>query len=57
MDKEVVQLTYNGISLSNEINVIRPVPAKRVDLSTMILREIRNTEKDNYHKISLIEGV
>ena len=57
MDKVVVVLMYSGISLSHEINVIRLVAARRVDLGTTILREISHTEKDNYHKISLLEGM
>ena len=56
MDKEVVVLMYNVISLSHEINVIRLVAARRVDLGPMLLSEISHTEKDTYHKISLIEG-
>ena len=57
MDKEVLVLMYNGISLSHEINVIRLVAAWWVDLGTRILSEISHTEKDTYHKISLIEGM
>ena len=57
MDTEVVVLIYNGISLSHEINVIRLEAARRVDLGTTILSEISHTEKDTYHKISLIEGM
>ena len=57
MDKEVGVLMYNGISLSHEINVIRLVVARRVDLGTTILSEISHTEIDTYHKISLIEGM
>ena len=56
MDKEVGVLMYNGISLSHEINVIRLVVARRVDLGTTI-SEISHTEIDTYHKISLIEGM
>ena len=54
MDKEVVVFMYNGISLSQEINVIRLVAALWADLSTMILSEISHREKETYHKISLI---
>ena len=57
MDKEVVVLMYNGISLRHEINVIRLVAAWWVDLGTTILSEITHTEKDTYHKISLIGGM
>ena len=57
MDKEVVVLRHNGISLSHEINVIRLVAAGWVDLGTMTLSEISHREKDTYPKISLIEGM
>ena len=57
MDKEVVDILYNGISLSHYINVIRLVAAWWVDLATKILSEICHTEKDTYYKISLIEGM
>ena len=57
MDTEVVVLMYNGISLSYEINVIRLIAAWWLALGTMILSEISHTEKDTYHKISLIEGM
>ena len=57
MDEEVVVLMYNGISLRHEINVIRLVAARSVDLGTTILSEISHREKDTYHKISLIEGM
>ena len=53
MDKEDVVLLYNGILLSHEINEIRPVAATRVDLGTIILHDISQTEKETYHKISL----
>ena len=57
MDKEVVVLMSNGISLSHEINVIRLVAARSVDSGTTILSEISHTEKDTYPKISLREGM
>ena len=57
MDKADVVLMYNEISLSHEINEIRPVEATRVDLGTIILSEISQTEKETYHKISLIGGI
>ena len=57
MDKEVGVRMYNGISLSHEINVIRLVAARLVDLGSTILSEISHTEKDTYHKISLRVGM
>ena len=47
MDKEIVVLMYNGISLSHEISDIRLVAAGWVDLGTMIQSEISDTEKKN----------
>ena len=44
-DKEVVVPLYNGIILSYEINVIRPVAATWRDLGLIILSDISQTEK------------
>ena len=57
MDKAVVVLMYNGILLSHEINEIGPVAATRLDFGTIILSDISQTEKETYHKISLIGGI
>ena len=38
-------------------NEIKPFAATWMDLGTTILSEISHTEKDTYHKISLIEGM
>ena len=57
VDKEDVVLMYNGILLSHEINEIRLVAATWVDLGTIILSDISQTEKETYHKISLIGGI
>ena len=46
MDKEDMVLMYNGIVLSHEINEIKPVAATRVDLGTIILSDISQTQKD-----------
>ena len=46
MDKEDVILMYNGILVSHEINEIRPVAATRMDLGTIILSDICQTEKE-----------
>ena len=46
MDKEDMVLMYNGILLSHEINEIRPVAATQVNLGTIILSDISQTQKD-----------
>ena len=38
-------------------NEIMPFAATWMDLEIFILSEISHTEKDTYHKISLIEGM
>ena len=54
MDKEVVVLMYNGISLSHEKkNEIMPFSATWMDLEMIILSEVSQTEKDKYHMLSL----
>ena len=57
MDKDDVVHICNGILLSHRMNEIMPFAATQMDLETIILSEIRHTEKDTYHKISLIEGM
>ena len=56
MGKEDVVHIYNGILLSHK-QELNWVICRDVDLGTMILSEISHTEKDTYHKISLIEGM
>ena len=56
MDKEDVVLMDNGILHSHEMNEIRPGAATWMDLDTIILSDISQTEKEIYHKISLIGG-
>ena len=53
MDKEDVVLMNSGILLNNEINEINPVAATQVDLGTIILSDVSQTEKETYHKVSL----
>ena len=57
MDKEDVVIMYNGILLSHEMNEIRRVAATRMELDTIILSDICQTEKETYYKISLICGI
>ena len=45
---------WNGILLSHEMNEIMPFAATWIDLEIIILCEVSQTEKDKYHRISLI---
>ena len=45
---------YNGILLSHKKDEIMPFATTWVDLEIIILSEVRQTEKDKYHIISLI---
>ena len=57
MDKEDVVHTYNGILLSHKKNPIMPFAATWMDLASVILNEISQTEKEKYCMISLICGI
>ena len=49
---------YNGILLSHKIkNEILPFAATWMDLGSILLSEISQTEKDKYCMISLICGI
>ena len=54
MDKEDVVLIYNGILLSHKNNEIMSFGATWMDLETIILSEVSQTEKDKHHMISPI---
>ena len=56
MGKEYVVHIYNGL-LAIKKNEIMPFAATWMDLEMIILSEVRQTEKDKYHMISLICGV
>ena len=56
MDKDVVH-TNNGILLSQEKNEILPFAMMRMEPEGIMLREVSQSEKDNYHTISLICGI
>ena len=65
MDKEEVVLIYSGILLShkkeqknarNNKNEIMPFVASWMDLETVMLSKVSQTENDKYHMISLICG-
>ena len=51
MDKEEVVHIYNGILDSHKKNKIMPFAVTWVDLVTVILSEVSQTEKDRYHGI------
>ena len=55
MDKEDVVHIYNGI-LAIKINETMPFAATWMDLEIVLLSEVSQTEKDKYHRISLIYG-
>ena len=49
--------THNGILLSHKKNEILPFAATWMDLESIILSEISQTEKDKYCMLSLICGI
>ena len=53
----IYTMEYNGILLSHKKNDIMPFVATWMDLETVILSEVSQTEKDKYHMISLICGI
>ena len=57
MDREDVIHIYNGILLSHKKNEIRPFVATWKNLETVILSDVSQKEKDEYHTISLICGI
>ena len=56
MDKEDVVHIYNGI-LAIKKDEIMPYAATWMDLEIIILSEVSQTQKDQYHMISLICGI
>ena len=48
---------HNGILLSHKKNEIMPFEATWMELETLILSEISQKEKDEYHMISLLSGI
>ena len=48
---------YNGILPAIKKNKIMPFAATWMQLEIIILSEVRQTEKDKYHMISLICGI
>ena len=57
MDKEDVVPFYNRISLSHKKEQSNVICSTWTDLEIVMLSEVRQTEKDKYHMISLICGV
>ena len=55
MDKDVAQI-YNGM-IAIKKNEIVPFAATWMDLETVTLSEISQTEKEKYHRASLICGI
>ena len=54
MDKGDVVHIYNGVFLSHQKNEIMSFAASWMDLEGIMLSEVSHTEKDKYHKLSLI---
>ena len=59
MEEEDVVHIYNGILLSHkkEKNKIMPFAATWMDIEIVILSEVSQTEKDEYHMILFICGI
>ena len=57
MDNEDVVHIYNGILLSHKKNGIIPFAATWTDLEILILSEVSQKEKGNYHMILLISRI
>ena len=56
MNKEDVVYMYNGILLGNEKNEIMPFLATWMELESIMLGEISQSEKDRYNMFSFICG-
>ena len=56
MDKENVVHLHNGVLHSRENNDILKFEGKWMELKFIILSEVTQTQKDNYHMYSLIGG-
>ena len=57
MDKENVVHLHNGVLHSRKNNYIFNFAGKWMELENIILSEVTQTQKDNYHMYSLIGGV
>ena len=56
MNKEDVVYVHNGI-LAIKKDEILPFSLMRMELEGIMLSEISQSEKDNYHTVSLICGI
>ena len=57
MDKENMVHMHNGVlHRRKKYNDILRFPGKWIDLENIILSEVMQTQKDNYHIYSLIRG-
>ena len=57
MAKEDAVHVSKAILLSHRKNEIMPLAATSIDLESIILSEVSQTEKDKYHMISLTFGI
>ena len=57
MDKDDVLYIYNEILLNHKKNEIFLLPTTLMDLESIMLSEIRQSEKDKYNMISCICGI
>ena len=56
MDKGEVEHTFNGILAAIQKNEIMPFAATWMDLESIILSEVSQTEKEKYQATSLMCG-
>ena len=56
MDKENVVHLHNGIYTAEKSNDIFKFAGKWMELENIILSEVIQTQKDNYHMYPLISG-
>ena len=56
MDMENVVYLHNGVLQSRKNNDILNFAGKWMELENIILSEVTQTQKDNYHMYSLIGG-
>ena len=57
VDKEDVLYIYNGLLLSHQKNEILPFAMTWMKQVDIMLSEISQSEKDNYHMVSLVYGI
>ena len=50
-------VVYNGILFSHKKNKMMSFAATWLDLEIIILSEVNQTEKDEYHTVSVIYGI